>query len=473
MDFGAWYLELRGWLILHPDAILLGIFLVAFIEAVAVVGVVVPAVPALFVLCVLAAHADVPLLHLFIAGIGGAMMGDGVSYFLGHEFKHRIHNMWPFTRYPQWLEHSEEFVKKHGGKGIIFGRFIGPLRAFVPMAAGIFRMRPVYFLWMNFLSALVWAPFHLLPGYSLGAATAHNWLPGREQLIFIALVLITVAILTWLLPALDRWRYERQLRRPIANAGWSYAEDDHPENQMACFRLLGLALTGFVLVVLGRYFFLAGDMETTRFLFSLRQHSLDTLLVVLGLLGESEGLLLFGAVIAGWLALRKEWSMLGVTLIAAAACLLIPSLFKAVFSLPRPQWVQLPPDSWGFPSGHAFSAVLVWGLVLVFIERFNRAGLSNVARPVLLTLMLFSIVARPVLGVHWVSDAAAGALLGLGCLALLRWLWYCGPAPRITPVEAVIVLLLALAVAAGVQIYPNLGDAMANYQILSAPSITP
>lgn len=471
MDFGALYLELRGWLIHHPDAILLGIFLVAFIEAVAVVGVVVPAVPALFVLCVLAAHADVPLLNLFVAGIAGAMLGDGVSYFLGHGFKHRIHNMWPFTRYPQWLTNSEEFVKKHGGKGIIFGRFIGPLRAFVPMAAGIFRMRPIYFIWMNFLSALVWAPFHLLPGYSLGAATAHNWLPGRDQLIFIAVVLIVVAILTWLLPALDNWRYQRQLRHPVANAGWTYAEDDHPENQLASLRLVGIALVGFVLVVLGRYFFSAWDAEATYYLFSLRQHSLDMMMITLGLFGEAAALLLFGSTIAIWLGVRKEWSLLGVVFIAAAACLLVPSAFKAIFTLPRPELVALPPDSWSFPSGHAFSGVLVWGLVLVLIERLGRTGLSNVARPLLLTLMLFSIMARPVLGVHWVSDVAAGALLGLTCLALLRWLWYCGPAPRVSAVETVIVLLVAIGLAAGLEVYPFFADAIQSYQTLS-PTIT-
>ena len=40
------------------------------------------------------------------------------------------------------------------------------------MAAGIFRMKPLYFLWMNFLSAVAWAPFHLVPGYSFGIAAA-------------------------------------------------------------------------------------------------------------------------------------------------------------------------------------------------------------------------------------------------------------------------------------------------------------
>lgn len=469
MDFSAWYLEFREWLIHHPDAILLSIFLVALIEAVAVIGVVVPAVPALFVLCVLAAHAEIPLANLFIVGIAGAMLGDGISYALGHGFKHRIHEVWPFSRYPDWLLRSEAFVERHGGKGIIFGRFIGPLRAFVPMAAGIFRMRPVYFLWMNFLSALVWAPFHLLPGYSLGAATAHDWLPGRRQLLFIAAVLIAVAVLTWLLPALDRWRHKRALVHPVSNSGRWHCQNGHPEDQRASFHLAVLAFTGAALVALSRPWLQGWDAEALLALFSLRQGSLDMLLVSLALLGDRGGLLVFGSVVLGWLALRQEWRLAGIVLIAAMLCLVLNPALKSLFALPRPELVMLPPDSWTFPSGHAFSAVLVWGLVLVLLERFGREGLGNVARPVLLTLMLFTIVSRPVLGVHWVSDVLAGALLGLGCLALLRWLWYRCPAPQVGVVETVGVLVVALGLSVGLEVFPRFSDVLANYQVLPVP----
>ncbi len=469
MDFGAWYLELREWLIHHPDAILLSIFLVALIEAVAVIGVVVPAVPALFVLCVLAAHAEISLSTIFIVGIAGAMMGDGISYALGHGFKHRIHEIWPFSRYPDWLLRSEAFVERHGGKGIIFGRFIGPLRAFVPMAAGIFRMRPIYFLWMNFLSALVWAPFHILPGYSLGAATAHDWLPGRDQLIFIAAVLIAVAVLTWLLPALDRWRHRRAEHQPLANTGRWRCAAGYPEDQRASLRLALFAFTSAALVALLRPWLQSLDTEALLALFALRQSSLDMFLVTLAILGDRAGLVVFGSVVLGWLALRREWASAGVVLLAALACLLLPALLKVVFALPRPGLVEVPPASWSFPSGHAFSAVVAWGLVLVFLERFGREGLGNVARPILLSLMLFSIIARPVLGVHWVSDVLAGALLGLACLALLRWLWYRFPAPRVSMVETVVILLLALCLSIGLEVFPRFWDALANHQPLPIP----
>lgn len=175
MDYlGEQYLELRSWLLAHPEAILGLVFAMAMLEAVAIIGAVVPGVALLFVLSVLAAHADVNFTALALAGISGAMAGDWVSYAIGRHYQHRIEGIWPFRRYPHWLAGSEAFVQRHGGKSIILGRFIGPLRAFVPMAAGIFRMKPLYFLWMNFLSALAWAPFHLVPGYTFGTAVAES-----------------------------------------------------------------------------------------------------------------------------------------------------------------------------------------------------------------------------------------------------------------------------------------------------------
>lgn len=463
MDLAASYLELRSWLIHHPDAILIGIFLIALIEAMAVVGVIVPAVPLLFVLCVLAAHADVPLLSVFVAGIAGAMMGDGISYALGKGFKHRIHLIWPFTRFPDWLARSEAFVERHGGKGIIFGRFIGPLRAFVPLAAGIFRMKPLYFLWMNFLSAMVWAPFHLLPGYSLGAAAAHAWLPGRPQLIFVAGVLIVVAVLTWLLPQMQLRRQRQAALAPLPNAGLYLARAGLPEDQRAALRLAVAALLAFALVALFRPALHGLDTRLTAGLFNLRQDSLDMLFVGLSLLGERQGLLAFAAVLIGWLALRQEWRTVVMLGLVSLIGLTVPEAFKLLFDVTRPQWVAAPPASLSFPSSHAFNAVMVWGLVLVLLARYGVEGVTATARPVLLTLMLLTAAGRPYLGVHWIADVLAGGLLGLCCLALLRWFWYRLPAPAVEQPEMIALLLLALTVSVLVAVLPYFDSSLLDY----------
>lgn len=470
-DFGAWYLELRTWLMQHPDAILLAVFLTALIEAVAVIGTVVPAVPLLFVLSVLAAHAEVGLLPLFVVGMAGAMAGDSISYALGQNFQHRIHQMWPFSRYPDWLNHSEDFVKKHGGKSIIFGRFIGPLRAFVPMAAGVFRMKPIYFLWMNFLSALAWAPTHLLPGYSLGAATAHDWIPGRTQLMLLGALLIIVAILTWLLPALDGWRRRRAGQHPLANTGRWLCHDGHPEDQRAALRLALLAFAGFTALACLLPWLKPLDISLSGQLFAFRQNVLDPVFVALSIFGDTRSLLIFAAVLLGWLVLRREWGLVVVTTALALVALSLPALLKQGFAVARPLLVMAPPESGAFPSGHAFTTVLVWGFVLVLIDRYGKDAVTAVARPILLSIIVLTIAARPYLGVHWVSDVLAGALLGLGCLALLRWAWYRRPAPQMPLAEVLLIICLGMGASIGLEVVPRFAEGLDSYQPL--PGLLP
>ena len=59
---------------------------------------------------------------------------------------------------------GEAFTRKYGVWAIFIGRFFGPARAFVPLAAGIFEMPRMPFQIANVTSALIWAFLMLLPG---------------------------------------------------------------------------------------------------------------------------------------------------------------------------------------------------------------------------------------------------------------------------------------------------------------------
>ena len=72
--------------------------------------------------------------------------------------------MWPLSRYPDILPRGEAFVRRWGVPSIFIGRFFGPLRASVPLAAGIFEMPYMQFQVANFVSAMVWAAALLLFG---------------------------------------------------------------------------------------------------------------------------------------------------------------------------------------------------------------------------------------------------------------------------------------------------------------------
>ncbi|MEL0028638.1 MAG: bifunctional DedA family/phosphatase PAP2 family protein, partial [Perlucidibaca sp.] len=437
----------RDWLTQHPDWILLLILGLAALEAVAVIGSIIPAVPIMLALTLLAGNADLPLQQVMLAAMLGAMLGDGISYAIGHHFKHRIEGVWPFRSHPQWLAASEAFVEKHGGKSLIFGRFIGPIRAFVPMAAGIFQMPFRRFIWFNFISAVAWAPPNILPGYIAGAAVSNPYMPGRYQLAFVGGLLIAVALLLWLLPWLKastrRWRQSHAPR----NDGLYYAADDRPENQMlsGLFALFGLA--GFIAIALSLPALHDWDRAIAHELMHLRQPAIDYLFLVFTLLGDRHSLLTLGALLGIWLAARRQWRTLAFLALIAVACATLPNLLKLCFQVPRPRLVAHDLDSWAFPSAHAFNATLIWGFLYVMVSRQLHESGRAWALGVSLTIILFTAVSRVFLGMHWSTDVIAGLSLGLAMLALLRAVWYRGDGLRGLPAwEAPAVILAALVI---------------------------
>ena len=75
------------------------------------------------------------------------------------------------------------------------------------------------------------------------------------------------------------------------------------------------------------------------------------------------------AIILGWLLLRGEWRTALLVLLTAVIGLSIPAAMKYVWAVPRPELVMNPPDSFSFPSGHAFTTIMVWGFLLIFLAR--------------------------------------------------------------------------------------------------------
>ncbi len=83
-------------------------------------------------------------------------------------------NFWPFSRHPQMLIRGHAFFEKWGMPGAFIGRFFGPLRAVVPLVAGICGMPKKYFQIANVTSALIWAFGILAPG-AFGIQWLSRW----------------------------------------------------------------------------------------------------------------------------------------------------------------------------------------------------------------------------------------------------------------------------------------------------------
>ena len=94
----------------------------------------------------------------------GAALGDWLSYWLGYHYHERIGSMWPLSRYPNLLPKGHAFFEKWGVWAIVIGRFSGPLRASVPIVAGVTQMPQIKFQIANWSSAFLWAFVLLSPG---------------------------------------------------------------------------------------------------------------------------------------------------------------------------------------------------------------------------------------------------------------------------------------------------------------------
>jgi membrane protein DedA with SNARE-associated domain len=90
------------------------------------------------------------------------------------------------------------FFARHGGKSVFIGRFFGPMRAVIPLAAGLLRMPRFWFWFANIASALVWAPMLLFIGDAAG--DLGDRLIGSTNtfiLVFGGLTLFGIAGLVW------------------------------------------------------------------------------------------------------------------------------------------------------------------------------------------------------------------------------------------------------------------------------------
>lgn len=140
------------------------VFALAFAESLALVALLVPATVILWGVGALIGAAGLDFWPIWSAAALGAALGDWLSYWLGLHYHDQIARMWPIRNYPDLLPRGRRFFERWGALGVFGGRFIGPLRAAVPLAAGACEMPRGQFQLANWSSALVWATTTLTPG---------------------------------------------------------------------------------------------------------------------------------------------------------------------------------------------------------------------------------------------------------------------------------------------------------------------
>lgn len=428
---------LTDWLAANPGWVTGAIFFTALMESLAMAGLLVPGVAILFAVAVLAGKAGIPALEILAWAAAGAIIGDSISFWLGRRLQGRLHLVWPFRRYPDMIRRAEGLFVRHGGKSVVIGRFVGPVRPVIPMVAGALGMPARRFGAFNIASALAWAPFYLLPGYSVGMALTgpEPVSPAIYALAAGAACVMAVAYFLFFRLQLGlrsrspvyQWLEKKMRRYGATHDFWqnwsSHRPGSNREFPLASVSLALSALGGFVIwAVLSQATSTLAPLDSAMvgLASSFRNPLTDPLVIAMTLTGDPMVLVSGALLIAAALVTRGHVSAAIHVIVALLLASLSVTLLKNGLAVARPSLVHQPPSSYAFPSGHATGITVFLGLAAAFIAREwrpSRRWRVYVGFSIPMVLVAFS---RVVLGVHWFSDMVGGLLLGLAICGLVR-----------------------------------------------------
>ena len=180
------------------------LFLIIFVETGLVVMPFLPGDSLLFAAGALAATGAMDPVVLIILLFIAAVLGDTLNYHIGKYIGPRVFNIESRWINKEYLLKTQAFFEKHGGKTIIFARFIPFARTFAPFVAGVSSMNYKYFLSYNVIGAICWVASFITLGYLFGNIPAV-----KDNFTFVIFGIIFLSIL----PAIITFIRERMKKR--------------------------------------------------------------------------------------------------------------------------------------------------------------------------------------------------------------------------------------------------------------------
>jgi len=466
------YLNALTAFISHHSNLAYGIvFLISLSESLALVGLLVPGTLIMFCIGTIVSSGSMKLLPVLLMAMIGAIIGDGISFWLGYHYKEKLTGIWPFSLYPGMLNKGEAFFNRHGGKSVLLGRFVGPVRPVIPVVAGMLGMRPLRFSVVNILSAVGWAPAYILPGVFFGASLALAKTVSTRLAILLLIFAAGIYGLIWIsrktlallgrkgsavLASMKQWTMTESPRqwmtfRPVKRFLALMIFSEKGDELLFAFLtlLLFAAGWGFWSVlhgVMAKDHMVVADVAVYHFLQSLRTPWADNVFITITELGDSYvNVGLFCAVLFVLLFKRCRraasfWAL------AVLGGLTAVQLLKLAIHLPRPASIYDGASAYAFPSAHTTMNVVLYGfLAILIVKQTGAAWRRRLFSGVVLTASVTGF-SRLYLGAHWLSDVLGGCFIGT------MWATAVGMAYLKKADEAVPKRLLAIAVIAAVTI---------------------
>ncbi len=145
------------------------LFFIVFAETGLVVMPFLPGDSLLFLVGTLSGSGFLNIWIVYFTLLIAAILGDTANYWIGHHLGKRVFSKGNSRIFNQkYLEKTQEFYVKHGGKTIILARFIPIIRTFAPFVAGVGKMHYRTFLLYNVLGGFLWVTSLVFAGYFFG-----------------------------------------------------------------------------------------------------------------------------------------------------------------------------------------------------------------------------------------------------------------------------------------------------------------
>lgn len=454
---------LLQWLNAHPELAGLFTFLISAGESVAILGTIVPGSIMMTAIGALAGAGVIPLWETLLWAILGAIVGDGISYWIGYYFKARLPQLWPFRKHPTLLKTGEKFFHKYGGMSVFIGRFVGPVRALVPLVAGMLGMKPLKFTIANITSAIGWAPAYMLPGILLGAASLE--LPPEIAVhVILVLLLITLFILLCLWFAYKLLQLIQDQINQLQNWIWRGLKKSrffstvtvllkhfdphktHGQLSLALFFILTSTLffgLAFYVKFKGPATIIVNDVIFHLFR-GIRTTHFDNVMIDITLFGQKQVILPVIVVLFGWLVIRKHWRAafhaLALGVLAAGSAFFIKNLIQS----PRPWGILQSSETFSIPSGHATLATTVFMGLAFLIASACRPTRRWPIYTLGLVITLAVGISRLYLGAHWFTDVLGSWLLSAALLSIVIISYQHKHEIPVNPIEILLVSIVTL-----------------------------
>lgn len=419
---------LLHWVQAHPLIALLGLALASAVEAVFVVGIVIPGALILFGFGALVALGVLDFWVCVLFAAAGAVLGDLLTYWIGRRYGPALFSIRLLARYPEALARGQNFFQRHGGKSVILGRIIGPTRPLMPAIAGAYDMRVATFIGFDVVGALAFAVIYTLPGVVFGASISLAAEVATRMVVMLLAVVLGLWLIAWAVGRsvvyvqrhAEQWvvallDWSRRHRR-LGRLGTWLADPSQPETPALAILALILLLGGWLVMSLwwgiGAIYPAAYDALTYQALRDLYTPAAGYLATGIALLGEAPIYLpvaLTTALILIWRRrVRASWHWLAAVGFGAVISI---SLY---YLLPLPD----PQRYFGGEAANRFSgrdlvlATVIYGFIPVLLSTRRRIAVRAWLYGVSISVLALIVVAQLYLGIQWLSVALFSVTLG-------------------------------------------------------------